>query len=77
MSVGFLGKKYVSVIFYPERKYMNKIYGLFICLDHLTVPEALQSLPDVEGIGRLRNLREAASLLPALARFSAADRAGF
>ncbi|MFA7270649.1 MAG: hypothetical protein WC073_15035, partial [Sterolibacterium sp.] len=45
--------------------------------DHLAIPEALQSLPDVEGIGRLRNLREAASLSPALAdalaRFSAAD----
>ncbi|MFA7281105.1 MAG: calcium-binding protein [Sterolibacterium sp.] len=45
--------------------------------DHLTVPQALQGLPNLEGIGRLRDLREAATLstelADVLARFSAAE----
>ncbi|MFA7061571.1 MAG: calcium-binding protein, partial [Pedobacter sp.] len=36
-------------------------------VDHIDVPEALQDLPSLHGMGRLRDLKEAATLSPALA----------
>lgn len=36
-------------------------------VDHVEIPEALADLPNIQGMGRLRDLREAAALSPVLA----------